>query len=74
MTKIKQEHKQRRLRLESIVNLYKEEYDVAYQKKLNKRRQQMKLDVREIREHEEEYLLSRRRSYRIKTESVDRQK
>lgn len=42
--KIKEEQRKRREKMESIVNMYKQEYDLVYEKNLKKRKQQMKFD------------------------------
>lgn len=51
LIKLREGHRQRRERMESVVNMYKEEYEQTYLTKISKRRQQMKLDMQEIKVH-----------------------
>jgi len=51
LAKIKEEHRERRKKMESIVNLYREEYEHVYNNSLTKKKQQMKLDINEIKVH-----------------------
>ena len=57
--------------MESVVNLYREEYEHVYNKSLSRKREQMRLDIDEIKVHESQYLknIEKRRSFRIKTEN-----
>lgn len=55
--------------MESLISMYKEEYDLLYEKKLKQKREQMKFDIDSLREHEQQYLkvAPHRRNIRVKT-------
>lgn len=60
--------------MESIINLYKQQYDMVYENRLKRRKEQMKFNIRDIKEHQMQYmkLVPRRGSFRVKTEISDR--
>lgn len=51
MARIKGEQRERRKKMESIINLYKQEYDMVYENRLKRRKEQMKFNIRDIKEH-----------------------
>lgn len=61
--------------MESIVSLYKEEYENLYEIKLKQRKAAMKFNIHQIDQHEEKYMkmVPQSRSVRAKTEHAESQ-
>ena len=55
--------------MESLINLYRQEYEQVYSHKLKKKKEAMKLDINDIKVHESEYMknMEKRKACRIKT-------